>query len=92
MRLLNYLQTTNKVNWQDIVFNFGFYDQSHFIKSFEQVAGITPECFMKNKADNILITNSLLIFPNTLKMKPFLQDICNSIDDSLIQFESAGSN
>lgn len=38
-----YLDTlSNEVDWHDIVVNFGYYDQSHFIREFKRYAGKTP--------------------------------------------------
>lgn len=40
--LQNILSTAREVDWSDIVFNNGYYDQSHFIKEFKHFAGISP--------------------------------------------------
>lgn len=38
-----YLDTVTKApNWHDIIVNFGYYDQSHFIREFKRYAGKTP--------------------------------------------------
>lgn len=29
-------------NWQEVVYSFGYYDQSHFIKEFKKLSGKTP--------------------------------------------------
>ncbi|MAM89526.1 MAG: AraC family transcriptional regulator [unclassified Hahellaceae] len=37
----------------DVMANLGFYDQSHFIKTFKKVMAITPELYLKTIANNI---------------------------------------
>lgn len=36
----------NLEDWQDIVYRFGYYDQSHFIHDFKSVTGYTPRKFI----------------------------------------------
>lgn len=38
---------SQKIDWPDIVFNNGYYDQSHFIKEFNHFAGINPSDYIK---------------------------------------------
>jgi AraC-like DNA-binding protein len=38
-------QTDPICNWQDIIYNCGYFDQSHFIKEFKHFTGTTPELF-----------------------------------------------
>lgn len=46
---INYAFTQKQVNpycqWQDIIHNCGYFDQSHFIKEFKHFTGSTPEVF-----------------------------------------------
>lgn len=48
---LNYLWDKIKnediVDYQDLVFDGNFYDQSHFIKDFKAITGESPTCFFK---------------------------------------------
>lgn len=54
-RLLRYNQAKSLVDagqhdWQDICFDLGYFDQSHFIKEFKLYSGYTPETYLeKNK-------------------------------------------
>ncbi|MBN4072880.1 AraC family transcriptional regulator [Crocinitomix catalasitica] len=36
-----------KLDWQDILFQSGYYDQAHFIKDFRRFTGLTPNQFLK---------------------------------------------
>ena len=37
------------LNWQDILFDCGYFDQAHFIKEFKEFSGFTPkEFFARN--------------------------------------------
>jgi len=40
-----HIDRTQKPDWQDLVFDGGFYDQSHMIKEFHAIAGIVPGKF-----------------------------------------------
>jgi AraC-like DNA-binding protein len=41
------LQNSNgPVDWQDLIYRFGYYDQSHLIKDFNHYLGITPEQYL----------------------------------------------
>jgi len=47
---INILKHTN-YNLADNAQIFGFYDQSHFIKDFKAICGVTPKSFMENMSD-----------------------------------------
>lgn len=38
----NYISKHPMINWQELVYMFGFFDQNHFIKEFKQFYGCTP--------------------------------------------------
>jgi AraC-like DNA-binding protein len=38
----NYISKHHAVNWQELVYTFGFFDQNHFIKEFKNFYGCTP--------------------------------------------------
>jgi len=38
----NYISLNHAVNWQELVYTFGFFDQNHFIKEFKHFYGCTP--------------------------------------------------
>lgn len=47
----------NKIDWQDIVYQVGYYDQSHFIKNFQEFTGEDPSKYgfsAKNMANFFL--------------------------------------
>ena len=41
------LQNTKHINIQDIIYECGYYDQSHFINNFKQFTGYTPKEYIK---------------------------------------------
>lgn len=47
-QVMNMLSTNTTTNWQDILFNCGYYDQAHFIKDFKKYTGHTPNSFLNN--------------------------------------------
>ncbi|MBN2813933.1 MAG: AraC family transcriptional regulator [Bacteroidales bacterium] len=44
--VFQYLLDDRFEDWQDIVYRFGYYDQSHFIHDFKLVTGYTPQKFI----------------------------------------------
>lgn len=50
-KAFNALNDGKYTNVQDIIFDFGYYDQSHFINEFKQFTGLNPSDFIK-KEDN----------------------------------------
>ena len=38
-------------DWQDLIHQFGYYDQSHFIKEFTQFTGKSPSLYARNNAE-----------------------------------------
>ncbi|GAB3714942.1 helix-turn-helix domain-containing protein [Spirosoma flavus] len=38
-------------DWQDLIFQYGFYDQSHFIRDFTQFTGKKPTLYVKNNVE-----------------------------------------
>ncbi|MEX0646204.1 MAG: AraC family transcriptional regulator [Balneolaceae bacterium] len=46
--VVNYIQTTTgKINWPDIAYRYGFYDQAHFIKEFRSFSGMSPREYLE---------------------------------------------
>ncbi|MBN2614216.1 MAG: AraC family transcriptional regulator [Bacteroidales bacterium] len=43
------IKSREKVNWQDIIFECGYYDQAHFIREFSTFSGETPNKFFLKK-------------------------------------------
>ncbi|GAB3639586.1 hypothetical protein GCM10027423_02220 [Spirosoma arcticum] len=44
--VMNHLLTTPGVSWLDIIHQFGYYDQSHVIKDFQQITGYSPTQYL----------------------------------------------
>lgn len=42
---------STKVNWFDLIVQFGYHDQSHLIKDFKHYTGITPQQFIQLNED-----------------------------------------
>ena len=38
-------------DWQDLVYQCGYYDQSHFIKEFTEFTGKSPSLYVKNNVE-----------------------------------------
>lgn len=51
---MSLLALDKKVDWQDILYQCGYYDQMHFIKDFKHFTGQTPTQFLK---DNTSLTD-----------------------------------
>jgi AraC-like DNA-binding protein len=45
--VLKLIDSSEELDWQDILFRSGYYDQAHFIKDFKRFTGLTPTEFMK---------------------------------------------
>jgi transcriptional regulator GlxA family with amidase domain len=44
------------LNWQDILFDCGYFDQAHFSKDFKKYAGLSPEKYVQvNSLSKIFI-------------------------------------
>ncbi|MDQ4139062.1 MAG: helix-turn-helix domain-containing protein [Bacteroidota bacterium] len=41
------------VNWQDLYFDYDYYDQSHFIKDFTEFTGRSPSEYLIGNAELI---------------------------------------
>ena len=39
------------VDWQDVIYQSGYYDQSHFIKDFTEFTGKSPSFYVKNNVE-----------------------------------------
>ncbi len=47
-QVMNLLNSSTTTDWQDILFNCGYYDQAHFIKDFKKYTGHTPKSFLND--------------------------------------------
>ncbi len=45
------LRTSPELNWQDVIFLCGYYDQAHFIRDFKEISGESPNVFLSRKAN-----------------------------------------
>jgi AraC-like DNA-binding protein len=49
--ICNLIQSNKKIDWQDLIYEGGFYDQSHFIKEFNDFLGTKPSYYIKNNRE-----------------------------------------
>lgn len=52
-KVLDSISRRDNIDWIDITFTAGYYDQSHFIRDFRQLAGCTPTEYMQSKTQNV---------------------------------------
>ncbi len=53
--LWSMIMKNSAVDFQDMVFEGGYFDQAHFIHDFKKIAGETPSYFFKRNLDNVMI-------------------------------------
>ena len=53
-RILQALETDQplKINWSDVTYRSGYYDQMHFIKEFKKFSGETPSAYLKKYSNS----------------------------------------
>lgn len=44
------LRTNPDLEWQDVIYLCGYYDQAHFIRDFKEIAGESPNVFLSKKS------------------------------------------
>ena len=49
--ICNTIAGRKKVNWSELIYNTDYYDQSHFIKDFEEFTGRSPEQYLKENKE-----------------------------------------
>lgn len=55
LTLIRELQGTKQiVDWQDITYRYGYYDQSHLIRDFNYYLGVSPQQYLKFRQDMCL--------------------------------------
>ena len=47
-------KTTGSIDWQDVAYRYGYYDQSHLIHDFNYYLGISPEQYLKIRQDSCM--------------------------------------
>ncbi len=50
-KVLQLIEQNQSINWAEIVFACGYYDQAHFIKEFQAFSGINPSAYLRQKGD-----------------------------------------
>ncbi len=50
--LVRQIRGETVVNWADVAYRFGYYDQSHLIQEFRALAGVTPQTYLQQRAPN----------------------------------------
>jgi AraC-like DNA-binding protein len=63
--LIRSILAKDSVNWTDLAYENGYFDQAHLINEFKQATTVTPEWFHEHKFHEILVVNGLLIFLTT---------------------------
>lgn len=48
------LDKKSQIDWHEMIYAFGYYDQSHFIKEFKELSGKTPGQYVTALSDNSL--------------------------------------
>ncbi|MFH5832068.1 helix-turn-helix domain-containing protein [Halalkalibaculum sp. DA3122] len=48
-RVLKEIDNTDQISWARIACQYGFYDQSHFIRDFKRYTGFTPSDYLKSR-------------------------------------------
>lgn len=46
---LQQMHAAEQIDWTDLSYSGGFYDQAHFINEFKKFAGITPESYLQRR-------------------------------------------
>jgi|WetSurMetagenome_2_1015567.scaffolds.fasta_scaffold36504_3 AraC-like DNA-binding protein len=67
IRFHNFMLSLNisaPYNGSDLVYRFGYYDQSHMIKEFKKATTMTPEWYLKNRGKKVFTIANMLIFPD----------------------------
>jgi AraC-like DNA-binding protein len=80
--LFTFINTHPAINWSDIAFQFGYYDQAHMIKEFKSATGITPALFVKHKYKNMFKLGNHIVILKT-------EAICNEIQIAISQGEES---
>lgn len=47
------IESSKNMNWTDIAFESGYYDQAHFIHDFKNFSGFTPNDYLLRKSDQL---------------------------------------
>jgi AraC-like DNA-binding protein len=56
-----YLQRSGKINWMDLVYSCGYYDQSHFIHEFHELIKMCPTEYYKCFGKMLYINHAVLL-------------------------------
>ena len=62
--VFDYLLKNNFFDWKEIIYDFGYYDQSHFIHEFKLVTGCTPTEFFNLQKSRMIFTNRYYMIQN----------------------------
>lgn len=50
-RVLTEIERTKRINWTDIAYGCGYYDQAHFIKEFRHFSGLNPTAYLAERGE-----------------------------------------
>jgi AraC-like DNA-binding protein len=83
---LDYITKQKTVNWSDMVFQFGYYDQNHLINEFKKATGITPEVYLKHQGKTIFKINSHLVILKASSVSSEIHKIISTGQNGYMQF------
>ncbi len=52
-KVLQLIETEQKIEWAPLAYECGYYDQAHFIKEFNSFSGINPSAYLTRKGEYI---------------------------------------
>ena len=50
-KVLNVIEERSRIEWTDIAYECGYYDQAHFIKEFHTFSGLNPSAYLTSRGD-----------------------------------------
>ncbi|MFN0215895.1 MAG: helix-turn-helix domain-containing protein [Saprospiraceae bacterium] len=50
-RVLAEIEKNRMINWNDLVYSCGYYDQAHFIKEFRRFSGLNPGAYLAERGE-----------------------------------------
>jgi AraC-like DNA-binding protein len=50
-RVLRAVEEARQIQWTDIAYSCGYYDQAHFIKEFKRFSGFNPGAYLSERGE-----------------------------------------
>ena len=57
-RACGYLKYRKHIDWMELIFNCGYYDQSHFSREFKSIMNATPVEFLRETEGNFYLNSA----------------------------------